>query len=199
VEIYVSKKRKHFSVPKDLLVYYSGYFGRRLDPSIEKQEADRDQFLLEDDADDFGLIVDYIYRGAVINALPEYGDVLKVERCISFIKLTGKLEIGEAASVIYPALKTILARNATSADPTALVTSQLIRIAFETIPTRNNVLELLARATLPETLKPRGGNYANELEVCDAFAAESWRQFQAVRENLQLSFPLSNHKKKTFI
>lgn len=197
VDIRVSKKRKLFSVPRDLLVFYSGYFGRQLDPEV-KGEGDQ-LYLLDDDADDFSLIIDYIYKGAVISVLPETTDTLKVARCLRFIKLTGKLEIGEAASVVYPALRTVLAENAKYRDRTALVTTKLIRTAFEAIPARNNILELLARAAMPETLKTEGGKYGKLLEENDAFVAESWRQFQAIRENLGMSFPLSHNDKTTFI
>jgi hypothetical protein len=197
VDIYVSKKRKQFSIQKDFLVHYSGYFQRRLDPKVKLEEADQDViYLLDDDADDFALIVDYIYRRAVITTLPEETDLLKVAHCLRFIKLTGKLEIGEAASVVYPALKKILAKNATYCGPTTLIPPEFIRIAFNSIPAKNNILELLTRAAMPETLTHGGGKYQKVLGECEAFAAESWRQFQAVRDELRLSFPMSPYGKK---
>jgi hypothetical protein len=199
VEIYVSKKRKQFSVPKDLLIYYSGYFERRLDPSVKKEEAGGDQFhFLDDDADNFALIVDYIYRGAVISVLPEQTDVLKIARCLSFISLAGKLEIGEAASVIYPVLTKILSRQAAGINPMALIAPEFIRTAFTIIPTRNNVLKLLAQAAMPETMKKTGGKYDKLIEEVEGFAAESWRQFKGCSKELHLAFPLNRHEMKHF-
>jgi hypothetical protein len=144
-------------------------------------------YLLDDNPDDFALIVDYIYSGTVINVLPEQIDVLKVERCLRFIRFTGKLEFGEAASIIYPALRAILERQATKKDPTALITPEFIRI----IPAKNNILELLSQAAMPEMMKRAGGKYEKELEEVEGFLKESWRQFQAYRDELQLSFPLN--------
>lgn len=200
MEIFVSKKRKQFSIQKGFLVHYSGYFERRFDPKLKQEEAGKNIiYLLEDDADDFALIVDYIYRGAVIGVLPEPTDALKVARCLRFIKLTGKLEFGEAASVVYPALKAILAKQATMKDPTALIAPEFIRVAFSIIPAKNNILELLSQAAMPETIKRAGGKYKQVLEEVDGLVAESWRQFHACREELRLSFPLNPDVKKKIL
>lgn len=181
------------------MIYYSGYFERRLDPSAKKEEADEDQFhFLDDDADNFALIVDYIYRGAVVTVLPEKTEVLKIARCLSFINLAGKLEICGAASVIYRVLAKILSRQVTGVDPVGLIASKFIRTAFTIILTRNNALKLLALAAMTEMMKKTGDKYKKVIEEVEGFAAESWRQFKDCSKELHLSFPLNRHEMKHF-
>lgn len=125
--------------------------------------------------------------------------MLKVERCLRFIRLAGKLDFGEAASVIYPALRAILARHASMKDPTALITPEFIRVAFSIIPAKNNILELISQAAMPETLKRAGGKYEQELDEVEGFLQASWRQFHACREDLRLSFLLNPNIKKIIL
>jgi hypothetical protein len=200
VDIYVGRKRKYYSLPKDLLAHYSGYFERSLQPKSNPAEGvgTHTIYLIDDDPDDFALIVDYILRGSILDKLPEADDASKVARCLRYIKLIGKLEIGEAAAVICLALKNVLVAEANREDATKLITPEFISTAFDIIPARSDILKILCQATLPENMKRRGNKYEKVIELHDGFAAETWRQYQGCRMDVSQVAPLrtSRNKKK---
>lgn len=111
-------------------------------------------------------------------------------RCLKFINFIGKLEMGEAGSVIYPVLREILVESARSQNPTACLSPEFIRTAFEVIPKGNEVLKLLCQAAMPESLKRKEGKFAKVVEEVDGFAAETWRQFQEARGEMGALVPL---------
>jgi hypothetical protein len=111
-------------------------------------------------------------------------------RCLKFLNLIGKLEMGEAAIVIYPVLKDILVRHAQMHNPTSHLTPEFVSAAFNIIPAGHQVLKLLCQAAMPETLKKDENKFAKLIEEHDGFAAETWRQFQAARAGVSLMVPL---------
>ncbi len=188
----MGKKRKNYVIPKALLEHYCGYFENHFRHGIKRENADQiDFYFLDDDPDDFGLIVTYIFKGSMVQTLPEPTAVLKMERCLNYTKLTGKFGCGEAASVIYPVLKEILVNHVSKKDPTELIKPEFIRTAFSIIPARNKILELLCQAALPETMKRDGGKYGILLKDSEEFLAETLRQFHACRPEISLLSPLN--------
>jgi hypothetical protein len=103
--------------------------------------------------------------------------------------------MGEAATVIYPVLREILTRHAQMHNPTACLSEEFVRTAFEIVPAGNLVLRLICQAAMPEVLKRREGKFAKLIEEVDGFAAETWRVFMASRGDMNLLVPLGRSQK----
>lgn len=64
VDIYVGKDKKHYSVPKGLLCYYSTYFDRCFNGKFKETKEGKLE-LLDDQTDNFELLLEYFLHGTV--------------------------------------------------------------------------------------------------------------------------------------
>jgi hypothetical protein len=200
VDIYVGPKRKHFLLPRDLLIHHSEYFNRRFngfhpDPNLINKTT---VHLLDENADNFSLLVDYIFRGQEITALPEQDVKAKATRCFAFITQSHKFEMTHATAAIHPVLKQVLISTANTAE---LLKPEHVQLVLELLPKGNVVGTLVLQAALPEVLKKDGGKFRKELEENDKFGAEMLRAIKAAgsKGKVTLLLPLDVKKKmKTF-
>lgn len=109
VDIYVGQDRKHYSVPKDLLCYYSPYFDSCFNGDF-KEAKEQKLELLDDDVEGFEFLLEYILHAAFEEIeIPETeGNKQRVERCLKFLEYTDKYSMREAHHVIAEPLRRAL-------------------------------------------------------------------------------------------
>lgn len=110
VDIYVGPQKKHYTLPKKLLCYYSEYFERCFNGNFIEGQTQK-LTLDEDKVEDFEILLEYMISGGIISkdavSVKETGQ-LGLKRCMEFIQYTDKYGMGDASSAVYDTLQKVL-------------------------------------------------------------------------------------------
>ncbi|PVH86916.1 hypothetical protein DL98DRAFT_582234 [Cadophora sp. DSE1049] len=88
VDVYVGKDKKHYSLPKDLLCYHSTYFDRCFNGEFKEAKESKLE-LLEDDVEDFEILLEYLLRGSLqLDDIKVKGEAAKLnDMCRRYMEL----------------------------------------------------------------------------------------------------------------
>lgn len=171
VDIFVGSEMKQYSVPVDILCYYSPYFDCCFRGSF-KEAAEQKLTLPEDSVEDFDILLDYILTGHVPSTYEvKENDKAGLEKCISFIEYADKYSIGEAGMAVYDNLVKILQSREVFLRPNH------IKTVFQVFPEKHTMRELIAKAALNAGFAGKATYKKTEREV-EGFAREMLRHLR---------------------
>jgi BTB/POZ domain len=111
VDIYVGPEAKHYSVPKDVLCYYSSYFNSCFNGSF-KEAQEQKLSLPEDNVENFEVLMYYVLTGHVAPQIPIGSDLKEgMETCMNLIEYADKYGLAEASMAVEESLTKILKRT----------------------------------------------------------------------------------------
>jgi hypothetical protein len=172
VEILLGPKKKIYSVPKDLLCYYSNYFDRCFNGGF--MEATHQMLILEEDAiADFELLLDYILTGSIAAHFDQsQSDEAALNKCMTFIEYADKYDVADVGLAVYDALMKILHCNGS-----VVLKPTHIEIVYAAFPKGHRLRTLIASTAMKAVF----GNerlYKQQVQDVDGFAAEVILQAQ---------------------
>jgi hypothetical protein len=104
VDVYVGPEKKHYPLPKLLLIHHSKFFEKCFNGQFKEGQTQKLD-LPEDKAFHFDILIEYMSRGnpsLVINATGNKAFI--IGQCMDFIQYAGKYDLWEATSAVYERL-----------------------------------------------------------------------------------------------
>jgi hypothetical protein len=175
VDIYVGAQKKHFSLPKKLLCFYSEYFQRCLNSNFVEgrtQKIDLDQ----DNIEYFNILVEYMSSGFVMcNALHVFRDgPAGMQECMNFLDYVDKYGMGDAAFAVYESLEKVISSLYTFCNGFKLgvrIQPCHVETVFRVTPPGHPLRSLIAKAAL-STAGLTGATFFQQEREVEGFAAE---------------------------
>ncbi len=181
VDIYVGLQKKHYSLPKKLLSYYSRYFERCFNSNFmegQTQTLNLDQ----DNVEHFNILVEYMSSGFVMcNAFQVFqGGPVGMQLCMDFLDYVDKYGMGDAAFAVYESLERVISSLYTLSNGFKYgvqIQPSHVETVFRVTPTGHPLRSLIAKAAL-STAGMTGATFKRQEKDCEGFAAELLTQMR---------------------
>jgi hypothetical protein len=167
VNIYVGPESQHYSIPKDVLGYYSTYFDRCFNGTL-KEAKEAKLVLAEDRAWCFAILVEYVLHGKIITDW-DYFETL--DECFAFIAYADKYDMGEAGMAVYKSLAFLLSNFCQG------LKGEHIECVFRAVPKQHPLRDLVTKAALKGVFISQ--SYAKQERDVDGFLEEMMLQYRA--------------------
>lgn len=174
VDIYVGPQKKHFSLPKKLLCYYSEYFQRCLNSNFIESQTQRID-LDQDNIEYFNILVEYMSTGMVMcNALYVFRDgPAGMQECMNFLDYVDKYGMGDAAFAVQDSLERVIRSLYTYCNGYKLgvrVQPCHVETVFRVTPPGHPLRTLITKAAM-STAGMTGAFFHQQEQEVDGFAA----------------------------
>lgn len=189
VDIYVGPTKKHYSLPKNLLCYYSKYFDRCFNGSFIEGQTQKLE-LLEDKVKDFDLLLEYmLHRGLVTSELEVTSGSFQspMKHCMDFIKYASKYNMEEVVAVVYEPLKRTLK------DENWLniaITGDQIETVFRLTPAASPLRTLLTQAVLSRVGFKGLLRYTKQIDEVHGFGTALFKVMQKALNKCEWTDPI---------
>ena len=196
VEIIVGSAKKTYSIPKNLVCYWSSYFDKCLNSTFIEGQTQK-VTLEEDNPEYFELLLKYMFAGGEIRkdcVDITQGGAAGMKMCMDYIEYTDKYGMGGASVAVHDSLERILPTTISSGDVGAWVTTAQVETVFRVAPVGSPLRTLITKAAL-STTGFAGITFSKQERELDGFAAEMLRLMRPSFQycNLNWTDPFNEH------
>lgn len=189
IDIYVGLERKHWSLHKNLLCYYSPYFENELQ-GHEVSQAQRESLELpDDDPKGFVLFVKWLYQGQ-LDSTEHLTDGDKYEYAVACHKLyliSAKFAIPDLTNLATDLYRSNLHAAHLVPDPEEM--NEIYRSSQEGSPFRKLITQMAARQIMDPEIERNAESYRCCFESNPSFAVEMINAIRQISGGLLLEDP----------
>lgn len=197
VDVYVGPEKKHYPLPKLLLIHHSKFFEKCFNGQFKEGQTQKLD-LPEDKVFHFDILIEYMSRGnpsLVVNAAGNKAFIIR--QCMDFIQYAGKYDLWEATSAVYEPLNKAFLQWGPRSKGQLPITGLDIETVFRVVPAGHSLRTLIAAAALSFGGISSSPFRAQEEKV-EGFAAEMLRQFRNNVTAAQFTCPIDKTKLRSY-
>ena len=180
VDIYVGKDKKHYRLPKDLLCYYSAYFDRCFNGDFKEAKEGKLE-LLEDDTEDFDILLEYMLRGSLpLDNIKPRGEAAELNdlgrRYMELVEYADKYDMHHGiGELLYEPLRERLVHQ-------NRILPKDVELVFRVLNKGHKMRKLITQAALSQQ-GPHGRMFQKQEEDIPDFAQEKLVQVRSSKRH----------------
>ncbi|KAE8448423.1 hypothetical protein EG329_009488 [Mollisiaceae sp. DMI_Dod_QoI] len=151
VDVYIGPSKEHYSLPKNLLCYYSKFFDRCFNNVFEEGQTQKLE-LPEDTVEDFDILLEYMTHTTVSSSAKVVSAIEEdaFDHCIAFLQYIDKYDMKEVTIAVHDSMEKIIKNRPSNRRGAKLATGNNIEIVFSTTSPCSLLRDLIVNTALSE-------------------------------------------------